>query len=666
MKGINLIIGGILFIPITIFANGPRPLRMVEIPAGYFYMGSDGTDENADERPIHKVVFSSPFYMSETEITNAQFEEFQPNHLLLRGTDGISTGDNEPVTNVTWYDAMSYCSWLSEKYGRNFRLPTEAEWEYACKAGTASNYWTGDSLPQEFHRNQVVARNYAPVNLTVGTTTPNRWGLFEMHGNVEEWCYDWYGTYNDSTVTDPCGPQRGEFKVTRGGSHHTPEKYLRSANRMAMLPSDSHSLTGFRVVESPVKLNYVEAATEIPLHQQNVNETPLHQGFKYINEPIFMEPIPFVIEPDSNSTTPFYRHNHQPAITWCDNGDMLAIWFSANEENGREMVVLASRLRDGRDAWDEASLFYKVPDRNMTGSSIVNDRNGRLLHFNGVEAAGDWQNLAIVLRESTDNGATWSSGRLIQPTHARRHQIIAGPIITKSGDIIQMCDAGPGGDDGSAIHISHDNGHTWSDLWDGDDIPEFVEGNKGSTVAGIHAGIVELSDGRLMAMGRGNAIADSTGEFRMPISISADKGHSWTYSASPFPPIQGGQRLALLRLAEGPIMLVSFTDHPLNTPPDNRGMDFVASDGSSVRKYGMFVALSYDDGKTWPVRKLLTDGLPRVLDGGAWTGSFETDATHAEPRGYLAVTQSPDGIIHLLSSRLHYRFNLSWIESKKE
>jgi hypothetical protein len=148
----------------------------------------------------------------------------------------------------------------------------------------------------------------------------------------------------------------------------------------------------------------------------------------------------------------------------------------------------------------------------------------------------------------------------------------------------------------------------------------------------------------------------------MPISKSYDKGKTWTYSASPFPPIQGHQRLVLMRLAEGPIMLVSFTDHPTRTKRSQQGMPMLAADGDVQHCYGAYVALSYDEGKTWPVCRLLSDGVERHLNGGAWTQFFVMDNTHAEPRGYLAATQSPDGMIHLLSSRLHYAFNLAWIE----
>ena len=612
-------------------------IETVEIPAGSFYMGSNGEGEDADEAPVHRVTISQSFRMGKTEVTNAQFEAFCPSHKSLRGRDGVSKEDDEAVVNVSYQDAVDFCKWLSEKEGKNYRLPTEAEWEYACRAGTYTKYYTGDYLPESMCRNQTIVRNYQPVSLKAGSGVPNAFGLYNMHGNVEEWCLDWYGPYSDEAQTDPTGPATGLYRVTRGGSHHTPTDYLRSANRMAMLPDDRHSLTGFRVVQSDI---------QFPVLPETC---------------FFLDPIPFVVAPEIPDV-PFYAHNHQPSVTWCDNGDLLAIWFSANQENGRGMVVLQSRLKAGEDHWSPATLFFKVPDRNMTGSSLFNDGHGTLYHFNGVEAAGDWQNLMVVMRTSKDNGYTWTAPKIIAPEHAKRHQVISGTIRTSKGWLVQACDAGPEGHDGAAVLVSKDGGRSWEDPWDGAPKPEFREGTVGTTVAGIHAGVVELKDGSWMALGRGNTIVTKNGSKRMPMSVSEDGGATWRYSASPFPPIDGGQRLVLMRLREGPILLVSFTDHPQRTPEDERGMVFKRKDGTEYRGYGMYAALSYDEGKTWPVRKLLSDGNERFLDGGAWTGFFVMDTSHAEPRGYLAGTQSPDGTIHIVSSRLHYRFDLKWLE----
>ncbi len=626
-------------------------IRTVEVPAGSFVMGNEGPEAERDEAPAHMVTISHPFRMGVTEVTNAQYEMFDPSHRALRGKNGVSTEDDDAVVNVSWQDAVDFCAWLSEREGRNYRLPTEAEWEWACRAGTDTPYFTGDSLPSSMCRNQVVTRDYAPVSLRVGVTEPNAFGLYDMHGNVEEWCLDWYGPYTVDDQVDPVGPLKGEFRITRGGSHNTPVKYLRSTNRMAMIPEDRHSLTGFRIVQSDYPLPQQTETTETISNQYDRSDQNDVTTQVVDNNPFFIPPIPFVREP-SNRDVPFYRHNHQPSVTWCDNGDLLAAWFSTDEENGREMVVLSSRLRAGQTEWDEPELFFKVPDRNMTGTSLFNDGQGTLYHINGVEAAGDWQNLIMILRTSTDNGYTWSAPRIIAPEHTKRHQVISGTLQLPGGTFIQACDAGPGGDDGTAVHISLDHGLTWTDT--------------GTTIAGIHAGIVALNDGSLMALGRGMSIADKDGNMKMPMSVSHDMGKTWEYHASEFPPIDGGQRLVLMRLHEGPLLLVSFTDHPERTPENERGMEFNnTQDDDTFTGYGMFAALSYDDGKTWPIKRLMTDGVTRELDGGGWTGPFTMDATHAEPKGYLTGVQTPDNTIHILSSRLHYRFNLSWLEQSQ-
>ena len=599
--------------------------RMVTIPPGTFVMGSSGKESGTktgliadkDETPAHEVTVSKVFRMSQTEITNIQYEEFRPEHKALRGKDGFSSGDNEAVVFVSYQDALAYCEWISSKTGQNFRLPTEAEWEYACRAGTETPFYTGETLAGDMIKNQKTERELVPVSLEVGLDTPNAFGLHGMHGNVEEWCLDWYGKYPDKPAKDPGGPEKGLFRVTRGGSHNTPAEYLRSASRSAAIPSDMSNQIGFRVVETDIVPDTYKAAEKKPLVEMKVSQRRNRWG-KPTSDPLWLDPIPFVIPPADD--TPFYSHNHQPAITWCRNGDLLAIWFSTDAESGREMVVLGSRLRKGAKEWEPASLFFKVPDRNMTGSSLLTLGDGTIVHLNGVADSGDWKRLALVVRSSRDNGRTWSEPVIVEGEHAVRHQVIAGPIICSDGTLIQCCDAGPGGDDGTSIHLSQDNGRTWEDT--------------GATIPGIHAGIVELKDGRLMAFGRGNSI-----DGKMPVSFSSDKGYSWTSEASGFPPIGSGQRLVLKRLQEGPIMLATFTEG------------------------GMTIFLSYDEGKSWTSGKLLTDGSGRTIAGGAWTGDFTMDSSHAEPKGYFACAQTPDGVIHLISSRLHYRFNLFWLEN---
>jgi hypothetical protein len=228
-------------------------------------------------------------------------------------------------------------------------------------------------------------------------------------------------------------------------------------------------------------------------------------------------------------------------------------------------------------------------------------------------------------------------------------------FLTREGFIVLPCDAVTGGNGGTAIHVSRDDGKTWVDPGAGRASPTFAAGTTGAWVAGIHAGVMQLRNGSLMAFGRGNNI-----DGRMPMSISRDMGRNWTYSASEFPPLGGGQRLILRRLHEGPILFVSFTDR-------KKGMVIPDAAGTKRKVFGMFAALSFDEGKSWPVKKLITaGGADRKLDGGGNTGKFVMDQSHAEPRGYLAATQTPDGLIHLISSKQHYVFNLAWLKQGAE
>ncbi len=627
-------------------------IKFVRIEPGSFMMGQEkGGDW--DERPVHKVNISKPFYIAVTEVTNRQYEQFEPEHRKLRGKCGMSKEDDEAVVFVNWHEAVKFCKWLSKKEGKPYRLPTEAEWEYACRAGTTTAYYTGDDLPDAYHKNQTQTWQPKPVSLKVATTPVNPWGLFDMHGNVEEWCYDWYGPYEQGQQTDPVGRAGGDFKVTRGGSHSTKLSFLRSANRLGTLPQDKSWVIGFRIV-----LGELPKTKPIPvpaplLNQRNVKQQipiDLAKG-PDPKKPYFKGPIEYVKIPPGSDGPMYSRHNHDPALVDCPNGDLIAIWYSCRTERGRELTILASRLRYGSQQWGPPSVFWNATDRNDHAPAFWYDGRRTIYHFNGLSAVGTWGNLALVMRTSEDCGATWSEARLIAPEHGRRHQPVESVFQTREGFIILPCDAGPGGSGGTAIHISRNNGKTWTDPGEGQPAPKFEEGATGAWIAGIHAGVIQLKDGSLMAFGRGNNI-----DGRMPMSISKDMGKTWTYSASEFPTIGGGQRLILRRLHQGPILFISFTDR-------KKGMTIRDAADKQRTVFGMFAALSFDEGKTWTVKKLITAGGPaRKLDGGGNTGWFVMDETHAEPRGYLTATQTPDGLIHLISSKQYYVFNLAWLK----
>lgn len=600
-----------------------------------------------DEHPTHEVTISKAFYMSVTEVTNYQYEKYDLLHMHVRGNRGFSIDNNEAAVFISWYEAKAFCDWLSRKEGLPYRLPTEAEWEYACRAGTTTQFSTGDKLPDEFLKNPDNSWYPYPtssrgreevVPLYVGKTTPNPWGLYDMHGNVEEWCLDWYGPYEDEHQIDPIGRADGDFKVTRGGSHGTVAYYLRAANRMGTLPQDKSFMIGFRVVlgEMP-KTNPLPRVPE-PLYQQKVKQkipADLTKG-PDPDKPYFCGPRNYVrIRAGSNGPL-FSRHNHDPAIVECPNGDLLAIWYTCVSERGRELGLAASRLRYGQDEWEPTSPFWDAPDRNDHAPALWRDGD-KIYHFVGLSTAATWGPLAIVMRTSTDNCATWTKARLIVPEHQGRNQVTESVFRSREGYIVLACDATPRGSGGTALHISKDDGQTWTDA--------------GGTIAGIHAGVAQLEDGRLIALGRGDEINGL-----MPKSISCDMGKTWTYSASGFPPIGGGQRLVLLRLKEEPLFFASFA---------NGKPAVMVRDASGRRQAvrGLFAAVSYDGGETWPHIRLVTDDGPerkvKTTDG----GEFTISRTSAEPKGYLSVCQGKNGVIHLISSWNHYAFNLKWLQT---
>jgi formylglycine-generating enzyme required for sulfatase activity len=287
-------------------------MKLVRIPPGEFLMGSPEPlevlsraypnyefvriAELGDDRPAHKVRITKAFYFGIHEVTIGQFKQFVEESSYRTEAERDGTGgygidlktrewvpgrrpeyswrnpgfpqrDDHPVVNVTWNDAMAFCRWLGQKERQTYRLPTEAEWEYACRAGTTSRYHCGD-LPEslakaaniydassrkvfpEWGRYALKSDDGYPFTAPVGSFRPNAFGLYDMHGNVWEWCSDWYDEhyYARSPIDDPQGPPSGRLRVRRGGGWHGWPLYVRSAFRNFNTPQSRYLNLGLRVV----------------------------------------------------------------------------------------------------------------------------------------------------------------------------------------------------------------------------------------------------------------------------------------------------------------------------------------------------------------------------------------------------------------------------------
>ena len=252
-------------------------VEMVRISSGTFTMGSsDGEDWNAI--PPHQVTLSKGFSMGKYEVTQGQYQEVTgQNPSSFSGSPASGeTQTRRPVEGVTWYDAVEFCNKLSQQEGlapaytitdrspssgypitsatvtanwdaNGYRIPTEAEWEYACRAGTTTTWSFGST---ESHAADYAWYESNSSNMTheVGRKLPNAWGLYDMHGNVWEWCWDWYGEYSSGAQTDPHGAVSGTFRVPRGGSWFNSAHNLHSAGRSYFIPDFGNYRFGFRLV----------------------------------------------------------------------------------------------------------------------------------------------------------------------------------------------------------------------------------------------------------------------------------------------------------------------------------------------------------------------------------------------------------------------------------
>ena len=218
-------------------------MKLVYLPPGEFTMGSPRTEVGREghETP-HQVTLTKGFFIGIYPVTQAQWKA-----IMGEGSSRFQ-GDELPVDEVLWSDAVIFCKKLSEKEGKTYRLPTEAEWEYACRAGTTTVFNTGDGEAALGEAAWYGGNSDAKATHAVGQKKPNLFGLYDMHGNVWEWCHDGFGNYSREAVTDPVGSADGSRHVLRGGDWRCPPRFCRSAKRFG----SSHNFRedvfrGFRV-----------------------------------------------------------------------------------------------------------------------------------------------------------------------------------------------------------------------------------------------------------------------------------------------------------------------------------------------------------------------------------------------------------------------------------
>jgi formylglycine-generating enzyme len=231
---------------------------MVLIPAGTFQMGQLDI-----VTPVHTVNITKAFYMGKYEVTQKQYED-----VIGSNPSRFAGNPNNPVEQVSWYDAVQFCNELSKKEGleqcytleggttwrcdfekKGYRLPTEAEWEYTCRAGTLTDYYTGTTESQLASAGWYDGNSNSTTR-PFGQKVPNKFGVYDMHGNVWEWCWDWYSDYIAGSCDDPTGPITGSYRVLRGGSWNDEASSCRSANRINTDSDNRISIDGFRVVRT--------------------------------------------------------------------------------------------------------------------------------------------------------------------------------------------------------------------------------------------------------------------------------------------------------------------------------------------------------------------------------------------------------------------------------
>lgn len=605
-------------------------IEMVPVPAATFAMGAGDDLASRNwfyERPQHRVTISRPYRIARKEVTVGQFRQFRPG--FRPNADA-----NDAASGISWHDAQAFAEWLSRKEGRLYRLPTEAEWEFAAKRAQAGG---ADQ----------------PINLLDGPI---------------EWTADWFGPYPVRQVTDPVGYASGALKAARGGRiGRNPNKswdqweidYSRPEARLAFPPNFGpfedapasggfHSI-GIRLVEGPM-----------PSGAPVVQEPAMHEvGIRRAGEiarlgsnpakPYFRKRFYLPTPPDDSSNAAIdaagigqlYRpHHHSPGLTVMPNGDVLLATYTSYDEYEAGVSIIVSRLRFGADQWDMPAPFADIVGANDHAPLLM--RDGETVRFFwgnpflGGEEAGR-HGFPFQFMETTDSGSTWSGvkypkmigrvgGHTRQPVNSAFRDRKNRLILSSDGGRDPRTGLGTGNE--SLAWASDDDGRTWYDT--------------GGRTFGRHTVFLEGADGRLLGYGGKNTEIDGF----MPLATSTDGGKTYVKSKTPFPSVRSNQRPSVIRLASGRLLMVS--DYQRR----NDGAAPIAG------KRGAFAAVSDDDGRTWRFKDLPGVGLHEQ--------PASADRMGGGTVGYSALAQAPNGVIHLVTSMtrpiIHLTFNEAWLD----
>ncbi len=505
----------------------------IRIPPGTFAMGQgdghriqDSGTLDYDEQPEHLVKISKAFYMLAAKVSDVHFQQ---------------SGLPGSASDVRWNDASAFAQWLSNLEGREYRLPTEAEWEYVWES------------PR---------------------------GVQDMNGR--EWVQNWHGLYLNDGQVDPVGPSQGVLKVIRSDGQNRWSLPTNARYEPWQLPEAGPC--GFRLVleDEPRGQPHVCPG---PFCQAAVKQSTAHalQG-PDSNIPYFTVRFALPIPPDNvtdglasmlGCDPTATHHNHSPGFEILPNGDAFAVWFTGGSEVGPEVRFVQARLRYGSDQWDMPELFYDMKNMSTTSGLLWTERDGTVRFFGGGRIEGK-EKRPFVMAVSNDNAATWTLRRPYFPIPATDFE--AQPVVNawrQDGDTIYTVTDGGGGN--SAVWRSTDNGVTWYDM--------------GGRTNGRHSTILPAGNsGELLSYGGKNTNIDGW----MPYCRSYDWGATWPeVGPAPFAVLGSNQRPCMTRLANGKLVMVCDCQR--------RGDNYQPPGWS--HGYGCLIAISDNNGLSWHFKK---------------------------------------------------------------